>query len=193
MARTAKIERKTKETDITLTVELDGSGAADVSTGIGFFDHMLTLLAHHSKIDLALKASGDTEVDYHHTVEDVGIVLGQAILKALGDKKGIERFGAASLPMDEAIARVSLDLGGRPYLVFKAEFPAEKVGDFDSGLVEEFMQAFAVNGACNLHIEVPYGKNTHHVSEAIFKGLARALRQAVRITGTDVPSTKGTL
>ncbi|MHC4712451.1 MAG: imidazoleglycerol-phosphate dehydratase HisB [Planctomycetota bacterium] len=191
MARTASVQRKTRETDIRVEVNLDGEGSSKVMTGIGFFDHMLTLLARHSAIDIEVKASGDTHVDYHHTVEDVGIALGEALKECLGDKKGIERYGSAAVPMDEAIARVAVDLGGRAYLVFKVDFPTEKVGDFDIGLVEEFMQAVANNGAMNLHIEAPYGRDTHHISEAVFKGLARALRTAVRITGTDIPSTKG--
>jgi imidazoleglycerol-phosphate dehydratase len=185
------VQRKTRETDIRVEVNLDGEGSSKVMTGIGFFDHMLTLLARHSAIDIEVKASGDTHVDYHHTVEDVGIALGEALKECLGDKKGIERYGSAAVPMDEAIARVAVDLGGRAYLVFKVDFPTEKVGDFDIGLVEEFMQAVANNGAMNLHIEAPYGRDTHHISEAVFKGLARALRTAVRITGTDIPSTKG--
>ncbi len=191
MARTASVQRKTRETDIRVEVNLDGDGSSKVMTGIGFFDHMLTLLARHSAIDLQVKASGDTHIDYHHTVEDVGIALGEALRESLGDKKGIERYGSAAVPMDEAIARVAVDLGGCAYLVFKVDFPTEKVGDFDIGLVEEFMQAVANNGAMNLHIEAPYGRDTHHISEAVFKGLARALRTAVRVTGTDIPSTKG--
>lgn len=193
MARTASVHRRTSETQIQLDIDLDGSGKAEIMTGVGFFDHMLTLLGRHSGVDIEVKASGDTHVDFHHTVEDVGIALGQAIKEALGDKKGIERYGSVAVPMDEALARVAVDLGGRPYLVFNAAFPAEKVGDFDSGLVEEFMQALANNVGMNLHIEVPYGRNAHHVSEAIFKGLARALKTAVKVTGTDIPSTKGTL
>jgi len=193
VARTASVHRRTRETQIQLHIDLDGSGKAEIMTGVGFFDHMLTLLGRHSGVNIEVKASGDTHVDFHHTVEDVGIALGQAIKEALGDKEGIERYGSVAVPMDEALARVAVDLGGRPYLVFNAEFPAEKVGDFDSGLVEEFMQALANNAGMNLHIEVPYGRNAHHVSEAVFKGLARALKTAVRVTGTDIPSTKGTL
>lgn len=193
MARTASVRRSTRETQIQLDIDLDGSGKAEIMTGVGFFDHMLTLLARHSGVDIDVKASGDTHVDFHHTVEDVGIALGQAIKEAVGDKKGIERYASVAIPMDQALARVALDLGGRPYLVFNAEFPAEKVGDFDSDLVEEFMQALANNAGMNLHIEVPYGRNVHHVSEAIFKGLARALKSALKVTGDDIPSTKGTL
>ncbi len=193
MARTAAVRRKTSETDISLKLDLDGAGVSQITTGIGFFDHMLSLLSRHSRIDLTLEAVGDIHVDFHHTVEDVGIALGAALKEALGDKKGIERYGSAMLPMDESLARVAVDLAGRPYLVFRAGFTAEKVGDFDAGLVEEFMQAMAANAGMNLHIEVPWGKNAHHVSEAIFKGLARALRAAVMVTGGDIPSTKGTL
>jgi len=193
MARTASVKRKTLETDISLSLNLDGEGRDSIATGVGFFDHMLTLLSRHSKIDLEVKASGDTHVDFHHTVEDVGIALGQALKEALGDKAGIERYGWTMLPMDEAVARVALDLSGRPYLVFNASFPAEKVGDFDSSLVEEFFRAIVTNAALTLHIEVPYGRNTHHMAEAIFKGFARSLKTAVKVTGKDIPSTKGTL
>jgi len=191
--RKAEIARKTRETDIRLQINLDGSGASTVATGIGFFDHMLTLFSRHSGIDLDVQASGDTHVDYHHTVEDVGICLGLALKEAVGDKKGIERYGSAAVPMDEALARVALDLGGRPFLVCNVTFPTEKVGDFDISLVEEFLQALVNNAAMNLHIDAPYGKNTHHISEAVFKGVARALKTAVRITGTEIPSTKGKL
>ncbi len=193
MSRNAAVKRKTRETDIHLSLGLDGSGQASIMTGIGFFDHMLMLFARHSGIDLEVKASGDTEVDFHHTVEDVGIALGQAVKDALGDKAGIERYGWAIVPMDETLAQVALDLSGRAYLVFKAEFPSDKTGDFDVALVEEFMQAFVNNAAVNLHVNVPYGRNAHHIAEAIFKAFARALRIAVKVTGTDVPSTKGTL
>jgi imidazoleglycerol-phosphate dehydratase len=193
VARKATVKRKTRETDINLLLNIDGKGDAKVFTGVGFLDHMLTLLSRHGGFDLDVKAAGDTNVDYHHTVEDVGIALGQALKEALGDKSGIERYGWAMVPMDESLARVAVDLGGRPYLVFKAEFPSEKSGEFDAALVEEFMQALANNAAINLHIDVPYGRNTHHISEAIFKALARALRQAVKVTGGGIPSTKGTL
>ena len=193
MARKASVKRKTRETDIRLSLDLDGKGDSSVLTGVGFLDHMLTLLSRHSGIDLEVKAAGDTQVDYHHTVEDVGIAVGQALKDALGDKSGLERYGWATVPMDESLARVAVDLGGRAYLVFKVEFPTEKAGDFDMGLIEEFMQALANNAALNLHIEVPYGRNAHHISEAVFKALARALRQAIRISGGGVPSTKGTL
>jgi imidazoleglycerol-phosphate dehydratase len=195
MPRTATISRKTSETNIDLTVNLDGSGCSLVDTGVGFFDHMLTLLAKHGCLDLQLKAAGDLHVDQHHTVEDVGICLGQAVNEALGDKAGIRRYGFMALPMEEALANVAIDLSGRYAFVFNAELPTSKIGDFDSQLVEDFFQAFAANALCNLHINVPYGRNSHHVSEAIFKGTARALRMAVepdeRMPG--VPSTKGTL
>lgn len=193
MARKASVKRKTRETDIRLSLDLDGNGDSSILTGVGFLDHMLTLLSRHSGIDLEVKAAGDTQVDYHHTVEDVGIAVGQALKDALGDKSGLERYGWATVPMDESLARVAVDLGGRAYLVFKVEFPTEKAGDFDMGLIEEFMQALANNAALNLHIEVPYGRNAHHISEAVFKALARALRQATRVTGGGIPSTKGTL
>jgi imidazoleglycerol-phosphate dehydratase len=193
VTRKAALDRKTKETSIRLSLVLDGTGKSKIETGIGFLDHMLTLLSRHSGIDLDVEASGDTKVDYHHTVEDAGIVLGQALKDALGDKAGIERYGWAMIPMDESLARAAVDLSGRAYLVFRVEFPTEKAGDFDMGLIEEFMQALANNAAINLHIEVPYGRNTHHIAEAAFKALARALKQAIRITGKDVPSTKGTL
>jgi len=195
MARTATINRQTAETKIELRLNLDGKGKADVNTGVGFFDHMLTLLAKHAVVDLKVKAKGDLEVDQHHTVEDVGICLGQAIHKALGDKAGICRYGHFTLPMDETLATAAIDLGGRFALVFQADFPSPKIGDFDSELVEEFWRATAANALCNLHILVHYGTNSHHISEAIFKATARALRMAVesdpRMKG--VPSTKGSL
>lgn len=195
MARTATIERKTAETTIRLRADLDGTGQADVATGVGFLDHMLTLFAKHSVIDLSVHAEGDLQVDQHHTVEDVGICLGQAVKQALGNKAGIRRYGHFTLPMDETLATVAIDHSGRCAMVFRVDFPAAKIGDFDSELVEEFWQAFAANALCNLHILVHYGRNSHHISEAIFKATARALRMAVeadaRMTG--VPSTKGTL
>lgn len=193
--RTADVSRKTGETDIAAWVNLDGSGKADVATGIGFFDHMLTLLSRHSLVDLAVKATGDLDVDAHHTVEDTGIVLGQAMDQALGDRAGIRRYGQATIPMDEALAACVVDLGGRPYLVYDAEYAADQVGEFDVELVREFLLALANNVKMNLHVSVPYGANTHHIAEGVFKSLARALRAAVepdpRATG--VPSTKGTL
>jgi imidazoleglycerol-phosphate dehydratase len=195
MARTATIERKTAETNIRLRLNLDGAGQADVATGVGFFDHMLTLFAKHSATDLSVHAEGDLNVDQHHTVEDVGICLGQALKQAAGDKAGIRRYGHFTLPMDESLATVVIDLSGRFALAFRADIPAAKIGDFDSELIEEFWRAFAGNALCNLHILVHYGRNSHHISEAIFKGAARALRMAVesdpRMTG--VPSTKGSL
>jgi imidazoleglycerol-phosphate dehydratase len=195
MARTARIERKTAETEIELELVLDGSGRAEVSTGVGFFDHMLVLLAKHAAIDLTIKAAGDLAVDQHHTVEDVGICLGQAVRAALGDKAGIRRYGHFTLPMEETLATAAVDLGGRAFFVCQAEFPTAKIGQFDSELVADFWQAFAANALCNLHLVVPYGRNSHHVAEAIFKAAARALRMAVskdpQIPG--VPSTKGTL
>ncbi len=195
MKRTATIDRNTAETNIRLTLDLDGTGKADVATGVGFLDHMLTLLAKHAAIDLTVRADGDLHVDQHHTVEDTGICLGQALRQALGDKAGIRRYGHVTLPMEETLATVAIDLSGRYAFVFRAEFPAAKIGDFDSELVEDFWQAVAANALCNLHILVHYGRNGHHISEAIFKATARALRMAVeadpRVTG--VPSTKGTL
>ncbi len=195
MSRSARVHRKTTETEIELSLSLDGSGAAQIATGAGFLDHMLTLLAKHAAIDLSIKVQGDLRVDQHHTVEDVGICLGQAVKEALGDKAGIHRFGHFTVPMEETLASSSLDLGGRAFLVFKAEFPASKIGDFDSELVAEFWQAFAANALCNLHIVVHHGRNSHHIAEAIFKATARALRFAIepdpRVRG--VPSTKGKL
>lgn len=195
MQRTATIQRKTGETDIRLTLNLDGQGEADITTGIGFFDHMLHLLAKHSAIDLEVKADGDIEVDGHHTVEDVGICLGMALAEAIGDKRGIRRYGHFVLPMDETLAEAAIDLGGRPYFVFNADFPSQKIGEFDTELVREFWQAFSTNGLCNLHMNARYGDNSHHIAEGLFKATARALRMAVesdpRIAG--VPSTKETL
>jgi imidazoleglycerol-phosphate dehydratase len=195
MARTATIDRKTAETNIQLSLNLDGSGKADVATGVGFLDHMLTLLAKHGALDLTVRSKGDLEVDQHHTVEDTGICLGQAIKQALGDKAGIRRYGHFTLPMEETLATVAIDLSGRYAFVFRADFPSQKIGDFDSELIEDFWQAVAANALANLHVLVHYGRNSHHISEAIFKASARALRMAVesdpRMTG--VPSTKGTL
>ncbi len=193
--RTAKIERKTKETTIRLVLDLDGEGKADVRTKVGFFDHMLDLLARHAYLNLTVAAVGDVEVDDHHTVEDVGICLGEALKKALGDKKGIHRFGSASVPMDEARADVSVDLSGRPYLVYQTCKLPEKIGDFDSALTGEFLQALATHGGMNLHVSAPYGENGHHIMEAIFKALAKALAEAVKIEEREkgVPSTKGVL
>lgn len=193
--RKSQIDRKTKETDIRLTLELDGEGRCEGSTGVGFLDHMLDLFSRHGLFNLKVSAKGDRQVDDHHTVEDVGICLGQALKGALGDKKGIVRFGDASVPMQETLANVAVDVGGRPALVFNTPLRNQKIGDFDAGLVEEFLHALCTNAAINLHVNVPYGTNSHHVAEAIFKGLAKALAKAVsldeRIKG--VPSTKGVL
>lgn len=193
--RKSQIDRKTKETNIRLVLELDGQGRLEGSTGVGFFDHMLDLFSRHGLFNLKISAKGDREVDDHHTVEDIGICLGQALNEALGDKKGIVRFGAASVPMQETLANVAVDVGGRPALVFNAPLANKKIGEFDASLVEEFLHAFSTNAAINLHVNVPYGTNGHHVAEAIFKGLARALAKAIsldeRIEG--VPSTKGVL
>ena len=195
MARIGKIGRKTAETTATVELQLDGGGKAQVSTGVGFLDHMLVLLAKHGAFDLVVNAHGDLHVDQHHTVEDVGICLGQAFRKALGDKAGIRRFGHFTLPMEETLVTSALDFGGRAYFVFEATFPTAKIGEFDSELVSDFWQAFAANALCNLHVVVHHGRNSHHIAEAIFKATSRALRMAVepdpRITG--VPSTKGTL
>jgi imidazoleglycerol-phosphate dehydratase len=194
--RVGTVKRTTKETDIDVTVNLDGRGASSIATGIGFLDHMLDLLARHSRIDISVKAKGDLHIDHHHTTEDVGIALGQAVKQALGEMKGISRYADVHVPMDEALARVAIDISGRPYLVFKAAFTRDKVGVFDTELVEEWFRAFAVNAGVTLHVEVLYGSNDHHVAEACFKGLARALRAAVAIdprAADEVPSTKGRL
>jgi imidazoleglycerol-phosphate dehydratase len=195
MARSAQVHRKTAETEIELELSLDGSGQGKSATGVGFLDHMLVLLAKHAAIDLCVKAAGDLEVDQHHTVEDVGICLGQALREALGDKAGIRRYGHFTLPMEETLATVAIDLGGRAFFACQAEFPTDKIGGFDSELVADFWQAVAANALANLHILVHYGRNSHHIAEAIFKAAARALRIAAspdpRIA--DVPSTKGTL
>ena len=190
------VKRATKETDIEVAVDLDGKGVSNVSTGIGFFDHMLDLLARHSRIDITVKAKGDLHIDHHHTTEDVGIALGQAVKQALGDMKGITRYADVHVPMDEALTRVAIDVSGRPFLVFKAKFGRDKVGAFDTELVQEWFQAFAMNAGITLHVEMLYGTNDHHIAEACFKGLARALRAAFAIdprAAGEVPSTKGTL
>jgi imidazoleglycerol-phosphate dehydratase len=194
--RKAAVKRATKETDVTVAIDLDGQGVASISTGIGFLDHMLDLLARHSRIDITVKAAGDLHVDPHHTTEDVGIALGQAVKQALGDMRGISRYADVHVPMDEALTRVAIDLSGRPFLVFRTAFGSDKIGTFDTQLVNEWFQAFAVNAAVTLHVETLYGANDHHISESCFKGLARALRAAVAVDprGKDeVPSTKGTL
>lgn len=193
--RTASVDRATAETKIELTLDLDGSGRIDIDTGVGFFDHMLTLMAKHALFDLRVKADGDIHVDAHHTVEDVGICLGQALTRALGDKSGIARYGFFLLPMDEALARVALDISGRPLLVWRATFPGEKCGGFDSYLGREFMQAFCANGGVNMHVDLFAADNPHHALEAIFKGVARSLRAAVARDPREkgVPSSKGVL
>ncbi len=195
MTRKAIIHRKTAETQIELELELDGSGKSDVKTGVGFLDHMLDLFAKHAGIDLKIRANGDLHVDQHHTVEDTGICLGQALRKALGDKRGIRRYGHFTLPMEETLVTVAVDFSGRYMLAYNAPVPAAKIGDFDSELLEDFWQSTAANSLCNLHVMLHYGRNSHHIAEAVFKGAARAIRMAVesdpRMTG--VPSTKGTL
>ena len=193
--RTAEIERKTKETSITLSLNLDGSGAGEIDTGIGFFNHMLELLKKHALVDLTVKAKGDLDVDYHHTVEDVGLVLGQALNQALGDRRGITRYGFASVPMDEALCETSIDLGGRPFLVFSSGKKHLMVRDFEVKLVEEFFRAVSVEGRLNIHLREIYGDEAHHVCEGLVKSFARALRQAVAADPreTGVPSSKGVL
>jgi len=194
--RQANIERSTRETKIKAGVDLDGTGACDIATGIGFLDHMLEQLARHSLIDIALKAKGDLHIDFHHTTEDCGIVLGQAIAKALADKQGIARYASVDLPMDETLTRVAVDVSGRPYLVWKVAFTRPKLGEMDTELIREFFQAFAQNAGITLHVETLYGENNHHIAETCFKGLARALRAAVALDPRQagrVPSTKGTL
>jgi imidazoleglycerol-phosphate dehydratase len=194
--RKGSVKRTTKETDVEIAIDLDGEGRASIATGIGFLDHMLDLLARHSRIDMAIKAKGDLHIDYHHTTEDVGIALGQALKQALGDMKGVTRYADVHLPMDEALTRVAIDISGRPFLVFKVAFGRAKIGEFDTALVQEWFQAFAVNAAVTLHVATLYGSNDHHIAESCFKGLARALRAAVAIdprAANEVPSTKGTL
>ncbi|MDZ4848981.1 MAG: imidazoleglycerol-phosphate dehydratase HisB [Pirellulaceae bacterium] len=193
--RRSDIHRDTAETKIRLSLVLDGTGKSDIQTGVGFLDHMLTLFVRHSLVDLSIHAKGDLEVDAHHTTEDVAICLGQAIRQSLGDKTGIRRYGHVSLPMEETLVTTAIDLSGRSYLVFNAPIPASKIGDFDSELVEDFWQAFSANALCNLHILLHYGRNSHHIAEAIFKSAARALRQAIEIDPRQVgvPSSKGTL
>lgn len=193
MNRVAKIDRNTKETDIRCELCIDGEGKSSIDTGIGFFDHMMTLFAFHSKININLKAKGDLYVCDHHTVEDVGIILGQCFKEALGDKKGIERYGFMSLPMDETLAQVSLDISGRSFLVFNCELKREKVGNLSCEMVEEFLRAFAFNAGITLHVQVPYGSNDHHKIEAIFKALGQSLKRAVKVTSDELPSTKGVL
>ena len=194
--RKASVERNTKETRISATVALDGAGVYDVATGIGFLDHMLEQLSKHSLMDLTLRAEGDLHIDYHHTTEDSGYVVGEAIARALGDKAGIERFGHAYVPMDETLTRVSIDFSGRPYLVWRVEFSRDKLGTMDTELFKEWFQAFAQSAGCTLHVETLYGQNNHHIVESCYKGLARALKAAMALDprkAGQVPSTKGVL
>ncbi len=191
--RNAEIKRTTKETDILVKLELDGSGITDISTGIGFFDHMLTAFAVHGGMDLTVKVKGDLFVDGHHSVEDTGIVLGKAFNQAIGDMKGITRYGTAFIPMDEALGFASIDISGRPYLVFNANFADDRIGEFDTCLTEEFFRAFAYNAGITLHLKCEYGKNDHHIAEAIFKAAAHALKDAKEISGNSILSTKGVL
>ena len=194
--RKASLRRTTKETDVEVAVDLDGCGTAAVSTGIGFLDHMLELLARHSRLDIRVTARGDLHIDQHHTTEDIGIALGQAVKQALGDMRGITRYADVHVPMDEALTRVAIDVSGRPFLAFTAQFARDKVGTFDTELVEEWFRAFAMNAGITLHVETLYGTNDHHMAESCFKGLARALRAALAIdprTSGEIPSTKGRL
>ena len=196
MSRTASLTRTTSETEISASIDLDGSGRAEVATGIGFLDHMLTALARHSLIDMRVAAKGDLHIDFHHTTEDVGIVLGQAVARALGDKRGIRRFGSALVPMDEALAEAAIDISGRPFLAWSVSFARDKVGEMDTELFEEFFRAFAMNAGITLHVTQKAGTIAHHVAEACFKALARALRVAVEMdprTAGVIPSTKGVL
>ncbi|MBP0582213.1 MULTISPECIES: imidazoleglycerol-phosphate dehydratase HisB [Labrys] len=194
--RSASIERVTNETSVSVAVELDGTGKHDIATGVGFFDHMLDQLARHSLIDITVRTKGDLHIDDHHAVEDTGIALGQAIRKALGDLKGVTRYADAYLPMDETLTRAAIDISGRPFLVFKVDFPREKIGTFDTELVREWFQAFAMNAGITLHVETLYGSNAHHIAESCFKALARALKSAIaidpRLEG-QLPTTKGKL
>jgi imidazoleglycerol-phosphate dehydratase len=194
--RTATITRSTAETEISVEIALDGTGSYDNQTGVGFFDHMLDQLARHSLIDMTIRCTGDTHIDDHHTVEDVGIALGQALSQALGDKKGIRRYGACLLPMDDALVRAALDLSGRPYLVWTVEMPTAQIKTFDTELVREFFQAFSTHGGITLHVDMLHGINSHHIAEAAFKSVARALREAVETDprkSDAIPSTKGSL
>ena len=194
--RKGAVSRKTNETAIEVEIDLDGSGDAKIATGIAFFDHMLEQLARHSLVDIAVRAKGDLHIDDHHTVEDVGIALGQALKQALGDKRGVTRYADCLLPMDEALTRVAVDVSGRPFLVFRADFPTQKIGTFDVELIREFFQALAVNGGLTLHVENLYGANSHHIAESCFKGVARALGAALAVDprqAARIPSTKGAL
>ncbi|KQO54312.1 MULTISPECIES: imidazoleglycerol-phosphate dehydratase HisB [unclassified Methylobacterium] len=194
--RSASISRRTAETDVSVSIGLDGTGRSTISTGVGFFDHMLELFARHGLFDVEAKVTGDLHVDHHHTVEDTGIALGQAFARALGDKRGIARYADIHMPMDEALTRVAIDISGRPFLVFRTTFKVEKIGQFDTELVREWFQAFAMNAGITLHVETLYGDNAHHIAESCFKGLARALRKAVAVDPREdgrIPSTKGSL
>jgi imidazoleglycerol-phosphate dehydratase len=193
MSRTARVDRSTKESQIEVTLDLDGTGTTDVSTGVPFFDHMLAQLGTHAGFDLTVTATGDLEVDGHHTVEDVGLALGQALREALGDKRGIRRFASITVPLDEAAVEVALDLSGRPFVVHEVDVPAETIGSYDTGLTEDFMRAFATAAEMTLHVRLKAGRSAHHIVEAEFKALAKCLQDAVRVVGTDVPSTKGAL
>ena len=192
MSRIGEVRRKTRETDVSVTLNLDG-GPRDIATGVGFFDHMLTALAVHGGLGLMVRAQGDLDVDCHHTVEDVGIVLGQALREALGDRRGIRRYASACIPMDEALCFTALDFSNRAFLVFEADMPQAQIGAYDSCLTEEFMRALAMNSGLTLHMKALYGKNAHHITEALFKSLGVALKDAVRVEGTEVTSTKGVL
>lgn len=192
-ARQSTRTRKTNETEIRISLNLDGNGQHHIATGIPFFDHMLTQIARHGHFDLEIDAKGDLEIDGHHTVEDVGLVLGQALREALGDRRGITRFGHAYVPLDEALTRVVIDLSGRPYLVYKVEFKSARIGDLQTELIEEFLKAFVQEGRLNLHVENLYGRNQHHIAETIFKATARALHIATRVEHAEIPSTKGVL
>ncbi|MDO8353948.1 MAG: imidazoleglycerol-phosphate dehydratase HisB [Aestuariivirga sp.] len=194
--RKASLDRKTTETQIAVSINLDGTGAYDVKSGVGFLDHMLELLSRHSLIDIKVRAKGDTHIDFHHTTEDSGIALGQAFAKALGDRKGIRRYADCLLPMDEALTRAAIDVSGRPYLIWKVEFSRPKIGEFDTELVREWFQAFAMNAGVTLHVQTLYGDNCHHIAESCFKALARVLRGAIEIDPRQkdrIPSTKGSL
>ncbi len=193
MSRRGRVERQTKETRIVVEVELDGSGTSEVSTGVPFFDHMLDQLGRHGRLDLTVQADGDVEIDAHHTVEDVGIALGQALAEAWGERAGVERFGDALVPIDEALTEVAVDLSGRPYLVYEVDTPVELVGTFETTLVKHFFEAVVANARITLHVHNRAGDNSHHIFESVFKGVAVALRRAVAVTGTGVPSTKGVL
>ena len=193
MTRTAEVTRKTRETSVEVRLDLDGAGTTDVATGVPFFDHMLDQLGRHGRLDLVVRTVGDLEIDAHHTVEDTGIALGQAFARALGDKAGVERFGDATVPIDEALARVAVDLSGRPYLVYDATTPVELIGTYETSLTKHFFEALVANARITLHVQRLAGENSHHIQEAVFKAVAVALRRAVAVTGTAIPSTKGTL